>query len=77
MISTLHRLVDGGIADRHEFLPPLDSVVLILPCHYAEIGTAALDDIVRILDEAKFLFRVRRSTFGGRGCFRAHFSFHS
>jgi glucosyl-3-phosphoglycerate synthase len=59
MISTLHRLVDGGIADRHESLsPPFGLVVLILPCHYAEIGTAALEGIVRILDEAKFLSRV-------------------
>jgi glucosyl-3-phosphoglycerate synthase len=58
MISTLHRLVDGGIADQHESLSPFGSVVLILPCHYAEIRTAALEGIVRILDEAKFLSRV-------------------
>jgi glucosyl-3-phosphoglycerate synthase len=58
MISTLHRLVDGAIGDRYESLPALGSVVLVLPCHYAEIGTAALDGIVRILDDAKFLSRV-------------------
>jgi glucosyl-3-phosphoglycerate synthase len=58
MISTLHRLVDRPILDRHESLPALGSVVLVLPCHYAEIGTAALNGIVRILDEAKFLSRI-------------------
>jgi glucosyl-3-phosphoglycerate synthase len=58
LISTLHRLVDGPILDRHDPLPVLESVVLVLPCHYNEIGTAALDGIVRILDDAKFLSRV-------------------
>src|ERR1700722_18785008 len=58
LISTLRRLVDGPLIGRYESLPALGSVVLVLPCHYAEIGTAALDGIVRILDEAKFLSRV-------------------
>ena len=58
LISTLHRLVDGSIVDRLEALPELESVVLVLPCHYAEIGTAALIRIVDRLEEAKFLSRV-------------------
>jgi glucosyl-3-phosphoglycerate synthase len=58
LISTLHRLVDGPILDRHEPLPALGSVVLVLPCHYAEIGTAALQGIVEKLAEAKFLSQV-------------------
>jgi glucosyl-3-phosphoglycerate synthase len=39
-------------------LPALGSVVLVLPCHYAEIGTAALQGIVGKLAEAKFLSQV-------------------
>jgi hypothetical protein len=35
LISTLHRLVDGPLIDRQEPLPPLESVVLVLPCHQA------------------------------------------
>jgi glucosyl-3-phosphoglycerate synthase len=58
LISTLHRLVDGPILDRHEPLPALGSVVLVLPCHYAEIGTAALHGIVEKLAGAKFLSQV-------------------
>jgi glucosyl-3-phosphoglycerate synthase len=58
LISTLHRLVDGPILDRHEPLPALGSVVLVLPCHYAEIGTAALHGIVEKLAGAKFLSHV-------------------
>jgi glucosyl-3-phosphoglycerate synthase len=58
MISTLHRPVDRPILDRHESLAARGSVVLVLPCHYAEIGTAALNGIVRILDDAKFLSRI-------------------
>jgi hypothetical protein len=57
LISTLHRLVDGPILDRHEPLPALESVVLVLPCHYGEIGTVALQGIVKALDEAKFVTR--------------------
>lgn len=58
LISTLHRLVDGPIIDRFEPLPELESTVLVLPCHYAEIGTAALQNIIASLGEAKFLSRV-------------------
>jgi glucosyl-3-phosphoglycerate synthase len=58
LISTLHRLGDSPILDRHEPLPGLEPIVLILPCHYSEIGTAALHGIVKALDEAKFLTRV-------------------
>ncbi len=58
LISTLHRLVDGPIINRHEPLPAFESVVLVLPCHYAEIGTSALQGIVKNLEEAKFLSRV-------------------
>src|SRR3984957_8404971 len=58
LISTLHRLADGPILDSHEPLPPLGSVVLVLPCHYAEIGTAALHGIVEKLAGAKFLSQV-------------------
>lgn len=57
LISTLHRLVDKPILDRHE-LPAAESVVLLLPCHYAEIGTPALSGIVDTLDKADFLSRV-------------------
>ena len=57
LISTLHRLIDGPILDRHESFPALESVVLVLPCHYAEIGTVALQGIVKALDEAKFVTR--------------------
>jgi glucosyl-3-phosphoglycerate synthase len=55
LISTLHRLVDGPLIGRHESLPALESVVLVLPCHYAEIGTAALNGIVESLNKATFL----------------------
>ena len=55
LISTLHRLVDGPLIGRHESLPALESVVLVLPCHYAEIGTAALYGIVESLNKATFL----------------------
>jgi len=58
LISTLHRLVDGPVLDRHEPFPGAESVVLILPCHYAEIGTAALRGIIDSLDGARFLSRV-------------------
>ena len=58
LISTLHRLVDGPLIDRQEFLPPLESVVLVLPCHYAEVGTVALDGIIECLGNAKFLSRI-------------------
>jgi glucosyl-3-phosphoglycerate synthase len=58
LISTLHRLMDGPLVDRQEPIPALETVVLVLPCHYAEIGTAALDGIVECLDAAKFLTRV-------------------
>jgi glucosyl-3-phosphoglycerate synthase len=58
LISTLHRLVDGPLIERQESLAALESVVLVLPCHYAEIGTAALDGIVGCLDNAKFLSRI-------------------
>ena len=55
LISTLHRLVDGSIVDRFDQLPELESIILVLPCHYAEIGTAALSGIVDRLGDAKFL----------------------
>ena len=58
LISTLHRLVDGPIPDRHEPWSALEPVVLVLPCHYGEIGTAALQGIVKTLGDAKFLSRV-------------------
>jgi glucosyl-3-phosphoglycerate synthase len=58
LISTLHRLVDGPILERHEPLPGLESVTLVLPCHYGEIGTPALDGIVSLLEDATFLSRV-------------------
>jgi glucosyl-3-phosphoglycerate synthase len=58
LISTLHRLVDGPLIDRQQPSPALRSVVLVLPCHYAEIGTAALDGIVECLSNAKLLSRI-------------------
>ena len=58
LISTLHRLVEGPLINRQGFLPPLESVVLVLPCHYAEIGTAALGGIIKCLGDAKFLSRI-------------------
>src|SRR5271165_7008111 len=58
LISTLHRLVDGPIAGRDRELPPLQSVILVLPCYYAEIGTPALDCIIEKLNEAKFISEV-------------------
>jgi glucosyl-3-phosphoglycerate synthase len=58
LISTLHRLVDGPLVNRQEPFPTLEPVILVLPCHYAEIGTAALQGIVETLDGANFLSRV-------------------
>jgi glucosyl-3-phosphoglycerate synthase len=58
LISTLHRLVDGPLPDRHEPFSAFESVVLVLPCHYDEIGTVALQGIVKTLGDAKFLTRV-------------------
>jgi glucosyl-3-phosphoglycerate synthase len=58
LISTLHRLVDGPLIDLQEPLSAFESAVLVLPCHYAEIGTAALEGIVERLNDAKFLSRI-------------------
>ena len=58
LISTLHRLVDGPLPDRHESFSAFEPVVLVLPCHYGEIGTVALQGIVKTLGDAKFLTRV-------------------
>jgi glucosyl-3-phosphoglycerate synthase len=58
LISTLHRLMDEPLINRQQPLAALESVVLILPCHYSEIGTAALDGIVECLDDAEFLSRI-------------------
>ncbi len=58
LISTLHRLVDGPIADRNRALPALQSVILVLPCHYAEIETPALNGIIEKLNEAEFVCEV-------------------
>jgi len=58
LISTLHRLVDGPIIDSNKPLPGLQSVVLVLPCHHAEISTPALNGIVEKLNESEFLSQV-------------------
>jgi len=58
LISTLHRLVDGPIIGRNKALPALQSVIPILPCHYAEIATPALSGIIEKLNEAAFLSQV-------------------
>jgi glucosyl-3-phosphoglycerate synthase len=58
LISTLHRLVNGPIPNRPEPLSALEPIVLVLPCHYGEIGTGALQGIVKTLGDAKFLSRV-------------------
>ena len=56
LISTLHRLVDDPIAGRvDELSPGTGPIDLLLPCHYAEIGTAALDGIIDRLRDASFL----------------------
>jgi hypothetical protein len=56
LISTLHRLVHGSIAGRMDnLLPGTGPTDLLLPCQYAEIGTAALDRIVDCLGNASFL----------------------
>jgi glucosyl-3-phosphoglycerate synthase len=56
LISTLHRLVNGPIAARaHDLLPGTETVDLLLPCHYSEIGTAALEGIIDCLRDASFL----------------------
>lgn len=58
LISTLHRLVDGPIAGRIDLLPATDPVDLLLPCHYSEIGTPALDRIIDCLRNVSFLSSV-------------------
>jgi glucosyl-3-phosphoglycerate synthase len=58
LISTLHRLVDGPIIERNKTLPALQSVVLVLPCHYSETATPALNGIIEKLNEAEFLSQV-------------------
>jgi glucosyl-3-phosphoglycerate synthase len=58
LISTLHRLVDGPIADRHRARAALPSVVLVLPCHYAEISTLALNGIIKKVNAAEFISQV-------------------
>jgi len=55
LISTLHRLVDGPIAGWIDLLPRIEPVDLLLPCHYAEIGTPALDRIIDCLRDVSFL----------------------
>ena len=50
LMSTLHRLVDGPIAHRHEPPAALGSVVLVLPCHYDEIGTPRSKSILEKLE---------------------------
>ena len=58
LISTLHRLADGPVVDREKGLSPLRSVILVLPCHYAEIATPAVGGIVSHLNKADFLSEV-------------------
>jgi glucosyl-3-phosphoglycerate synthase len=58
LISTLHRLVEQPMSDCLQSVPDLEKVILVLPCHFTEIGTAALRGMVEKLDEAHFLSRV-------------------
>jgi glucosyl-3-phosphoglycerate synthase len=58
LISTLHRLVDGPVAGRIDLLPGTEPVDLLLPCHYAEIGTPALGRIIDCLRDVSFLSSV-------------------
>ena len=58
LISTLHRLVDGPITDLHDQESSLGSVIMVLPCHFHEIGTVALQGILEQLHRAQFVSRV-------------------
>jgi glucosyl-3-phosphoglycerate synthase len=58
LISTLHRLVPVRMRDQIESLPAEESITLVLPCHYTEIGTAALKTMIAALREATFLKNV-------------------
>jgi glucosyl-3-phosphoglycerate synthase len=55
LISTLHRLVDGPVDGRIDLLAGIEPIDLLLPCHYAEIGTRALDRIIDCLRNVSFL----------------------
>jgi glucosyl-3-phosphoglycerate synthase len=56
LISTLHRLNTRPLMDR---LGPLsERVALVLPCHFREIGSPALDRIIKILNQAEFVSEV-------------------
>jgi hypothetical protein len=58
LISTLHRLVPVQTRDQIEDLRADESITLVLPCHYTEIGTAALKTIISALDEGTFIGNV-------------------
>jgi glucosyl-3-phosphoglycerate synthase len=59
LISTLHRLVSGPMTPRaHDLLAGTETVDLLLPCHYSEIGTAALEGIIDCLRDASFLSEI-------------------
>jgi glucosyl-3-phosphoglycerate synthase len=58
LISTLHRLVPVPTQDQIETLPEGESITLVLPCHFAEIGTSALKAIIDVLAKATFINNV-------------------
>ncbi len=58
LISTLHRLVEGPVTRLHDLLPGTEPIDLLLPCHYAEVGTPALERIIDSLRDASFLSSV-------------------
>jgi glucosyl-3-phosphoglycerate synthase len=58
LISTLHRLVPVRMRDQLESLPADESITLVLPCHYTEIGTPALRTIRGALGRATFIGNV-------------------
>jgi glucosyl-3-phosphoglycerate synthase len=58
MISTLHRLIDGPIRDLERTTGRARSTVLVLPCHFSEIGAPALRTIIERLNHSDFLSEV-------------------
>jgi glucosyl-3-phosphoglycerate synthase len=60
-MATLHRLGDPGIerleAQLQEFVKNMP-VALVLPCHVREVGTPALRNIIRELDQVDYLQQV-------------------
>jgi glucosyl-3-phosphoglycerate synthase len=58
MISTLHRLADGPLRDQAKEGYEAQDTVLVLPCHYSEIGSESLHRIIAQLNKADFLSEV-------------------